>query len=88
MSEEKELQANILISVGILKLFSENSTYLIGELSKEKKQWFNATVNSADNLLKEIEKDLAPEHQETLLVLTEALNDGIFNLKKDLLQNL
>jgi len=34
----KEHQANVIINLAVLKLSSDQSTYLLGELNKEKKQ--------------------------------------------------
>lgn len=89
MANDKELQANILITVALLKVFSNDySTFLIGELHKEKKHWFNASVSASNNFIKEIEKGLSEHNVETLAILTESLTDGLINLKKDLLCNI
>ena len=89
MANDKELQANILITVALLKVFSNDySTFLIGELTKEKKHWFNASVNASNNFIKEVEKVLSEHNVETLAILTESLTDGLINLKKDLLCNI
>ena len=81
----KEHQANGLINLAVLKLFSDQSAYLIGELNKEKKHWFNTTVRAADNCIKEVETDLSEHNKKTLQILTDALNIGMSELKKDLL---
>lgn len=89
MAENKEHQANVLITVALLKVFSNDySTFLIGELEKEKKHWFNASVNASNNFIKEVEQGLSPHNVETLAILTESLTDGLINLKKDLLCNI
>ena len=84
----KEHQANVLINLAVLKLFSDQSTYLLGELHKEKKQWFTTTVNSADNFIKLVENGLSEHNKETLQILTDELNNGITNLKNDLLKHI
>lgn len=84
----KEHQANVLINLAILKLFSDTSTYLIGELHKEKKHWFNTTVRASDNFIKEVESGLSEHNKETLQLLTDSLTNGIFDLKKDLLKQI
>ena len=85
-TKEKEHQANVLITVALLKVFSQDySTFLIGELHKEKKHWFNASVNASNNFIKEVEADLSEHNKGTLSILTESLTDGLINLKKDLL---
>lgn len=88
MANTKEHQANVLIMVSLIKVLSDNSTFLIGELHKDKKHWFNTLVNSSDNFIKLVENDLSDHNKETLLILTESINDGIVNLKKDLLSKI
>lgn len=83
---EKEI--DILLLIGIAKLFSEQSTRLIGELNQEKKQWFNTSVNAVDNFMRLIENDLNDHNKKTLLVLTESLNDGIQDLRNILINDL
>ena len=84
----KEHQANVIINLAVLKLFSDQSTYLLGELHKEKKQWFTTTVNAADNFIKLVENGLSEHNKETLQILTDELNNGITNLKNDLLKHI
>lgn len=83
-----EKQINILVLVAIAKLFNEQSTFLIGELEKDKKHWFNLSVNAADNFVKSIEKSLNDFDRETLEILTDSMHDGVSNLKKELISNL
>lgn len=85
-SRDIEKEINILILIGISKLLSEQSTFLIKEFSREKKQWFNTSINAIDNFVNLIENDLNEYNKKTLLILTESLNDGIQNLRKELLQ--
>lgn len=77
-------QVDHMILMGVAKLFSDQSTYLIGTFNREKKQSFNRAVKAVDDLVREIEKDLCDYNKETLLVLTESLNDGITDLRKQL----
>ena len=84
----KEHQANVLINLAVLKLFSDQSAYLIGELNKEKKHWFNTTVRAADSFIKEVESGLSDHNKETLQILTDSLNNGIADLKNDLLEHI
>lgn len=81
----KEQQADLLIQVGVAKLFSDISTRLIGELKGEEKHWFKTSVNANDNLVKLIESRMNAENLETYDLLNEALNEGIVNLRKELL---
>jgi hypothetical protein len=85
-NHEKEI--DVLLLIGIAKLFSEQSTFLIGELSHEKKQWFNNSVKAVDNFMRLIENDLNDHNKKTLLILTESLNEGIQDLRKILLNDL
>lgn len=80
---EKEL--NVLLLIGTAKLYSEQSTFLIGELNREKKHWFNTSVNAIDNFMRLVEKDLSPHNKKTLEILVESMNDGMQNLRKELL---
>ena len=79
-----EKSINILLLVGIAKLLSEQSTFLIGEFSHETKQQFNQAIKAVDLMLKTIEAGLDEFDKETLLILTESLNDGIEDLRKQL----
>jgi len=81
---EKEM--NVLLLLGTAKLFSEQSTFLIGELSHEKKQWFNNSVKAIDNFMRLIEKDLSDHNKQTLLILIESLNNGMHTLRNELLE--
>lgn len=84
--KSKELQADILISVALLKCFSESwSTFLIKELSREKAHWFNASVNSSNNFIQEVEKGLSQHNKETLQILTDSITEGLVNLKKEII---
>lgn len=84
MSTPKQIDRVVL--VGIAKLFSDQSTYLIGEFSREKKQSFNRAVKAVDDLVREIERDLCDYNKQTLLLLTESLNDGITELRNTLIE--
>lgn len=78
---------NVLLLVGIAKLFSEQSTYLIGELRQDKKQRFNTAVAAVDNFMAAVERDLSQPNLKTLELLTESLNNGMHNLRNDLLND-
>jgi hypothetical protein len=85
MSKSKELQADILISVALLKCFSDSySTYLIKELEREMAHWFNTSVKASNNFIKEVEKGLSQHNKDTLQILTDSITDGLVNLKKEL----
>lgn len=80
----KELQTEKLLLLGVAKLYSEQSTFLLGELKQQVKMRFNIANNSIDAFINEIEKGLNEYDRETLALLTEALNDGMTNLRKQL----
>lgn len=82
----KQQQCDLLIQCGIAKLFNENSTYLLGELTGDSKHWFKTALNANNNLINTVEKRLNSENLETYTLLYEALNDGIAKLRKDLLE--
>lgn len=83
--QQKETKLNTLICVSLLKVFGNDySTFLIGELKKDKKHWFNASVNASNNFIKEVESDLSEDSKNTLELLTEEITNGLVNLKKDL----
>lgn len=82
----RETQYTVLILIAIGKLFSEQSTFLINELKQEKKQRFNLAVKSVDLFIKEIESGLCDHNAETLQILTDSLNDGISDLRKQLIE--
>ena len=81
---EKERQLESLLLVGIGRLFNEQSTYLIGELKQQTKMDFNNSVNAVNTFVKGIERMLTKEDNEFLEVLTDAMNDGLFDLRKTL----
>jgi hypothetical protein len=83
----RENQYNVLILIAIGKLFSDQSTFLINELRHEKKQKFNLAVKSIDMFIKEIETGLGDFNKETLQILTDSLNDGISDLRKQLIES-
>ena len=81
----KELQMEKLLLLGIAKLYSAQSTFLIGELKQQIKMRFNIANNSVDAFISEVEKGLNEYDFETLDLLTETLNDGMATLRKELI---
>jgi hypothetical protein len=79
-----ERQRECLILVALGKVFTEQSTYLIGELKQQTKMDFNNSVNAVNTFVKGIERMLTKEDNEFLEVLTDAMNDGLFDLRKTL----
>lgn len=81
---EQERKLEIIIFIGMCKSLSDNSTFLINEFRHSKKQKFNHAIRAVDLFLKEFENELSEYNKETLVVLAEAMNDGICNLRKEL----
>ncbi len=78
------LQHEKVILIATAKLFSDQSAYVIGELKQQEKFNFKVAVSAVDSFIKEIEAKLSPDALSTLEILTESLNDGMTQLRKDL----
>lgn len=55
-----------VILVALAKLFSEQSTYIIGELKQQTKMRFNIAVSSVDSFINQIESNLSEDDKKTL----------------------
>lgn len=86
--KSKDHQANILVALAVLKCFSEQSTYLTGELRHESAHWLKTTVRAADNFISEIEKSLDDHNKETLEIAVVEFNNGLIGFKQGLLENI
>lgn len=84
----KEQQLDLLIQCGVAKLFNENSSYLFGELKGEDKHWFKVAFNANNTFVNLIENRLDRENLITYTMLYEALNDGISEMRKTILNDL
>jgi len=73
--QEFENEKMIIVCVG--KLFSDQSTYLLGLLNHQPKYEFNLAIKSVDRFIKTIETKLTPEDNVKLQTLTDALNNGL-----------
>lgn len=62
--EQRAKEALILVALG--KAFTEQATFLTGELRHKPKQTFNQAVKAVDLMVKVIEEKLTPEEQEFL----------------------
>ena len=83
----KKLQLEKLLLLGIAKLYSEQSTYLIGELKQQVKMRFSIANNGIDAFISEVEKGLNEYDFETLSLLTDTLNDGMATLRNELMKD-
>lgn len=81
----KQLQLEKLLLLGIAKLYSAQSTFLLGELKQQVKMRFNIANNSVDAFINEVEKGLNEYDFETLELLSDTLNDGMATLRKELM---
>lgn len=79
-----ERQRECLILVAIGKLYNEQSTYLINELKHKSKMDFNNSVKSVNSFVKGIEERLNKEDNDLLQELTDAMHNGLTDLRKAL----
>lgn len=79
---QHERQRESLILVAIGKLYSEQSTYLINELKQQSKMEFNNSVKSVNTFVAGIEKRLNKEDNDLLQELTDAMHNGLTDLRK------
>jgi len=84
----KEHQLDLLIQCGVAKLFNENSSYLFGELKGEEKHWFKVAFHANNTLINLVENRLDVENLITYTMLYEALNNGISDMRKTILNDL
>lgn len=84
----KQEQVHAAITLSISKLLSEQSTYLINVLPKNKNIRFNETLKKLDKFIDVMEKDLSKFDKKTLEILTDSMHDGIANLRKELILSL
>jgi tRNA 2-selenouridine synthase SelU len=89
LEEEKERirKIDVLLLIGLGKLFSDHSTRLIGEFKNGKVlHHFNRVVEDMDKWVNVIEKGLKDEHnQKTLEILITEMNQGLNKLRTELL---
>lgn len=80
-----DLGSEKVILVALAKLFSEQSTYIQGELKQQTKMRFSIAVNAVDSFINQIETNLSDFDKQTLEIITDALHEGMTGLRKDLL---
>ena len=78
MSIERDKQ----LLVALAKLFSDQSTRVIGELKQQQKMRFSIAVNSIDSFINEVESKMNDEDKEDMQQLTDALNEFISDVRK------
>lgn len=82
-----DIEKEKVILIGIAKLFSDQSAYIIGELKQQEKMRFNIAVNAVDSFINEIEGKLSDNAKTTLEIITDSLNDGLTNFRIELKQS-
>ena len=78
--KEKLRELALLIAVG--KLFSEQATFLTGELKYKPKMLFNSSVQTVDKFCQEVEKLLQPDEKELLQSVTDEFHNIFAELRK------
>lgn len=68
--------------VALAKVWSDQSTRVLGELKQQQKMRFNIAVNSIDSFINEIESKMNPTDKQDLQELTDALNDFLQDVRK------
>ncbi len=83
---DQEIKTEQLLLLCEAKLFSEQSTYLLGELKNSKHQHhFNQAVKYIDKFIKVVESGIKDEFDKTTVeLLITSMNNGIGNLRKEL----
>jgi hypothetical protein len=79
-----EKVVNTLVLVAIGKCFSEQSTYLTGELNQRPKQAFNLAVKSIDTFINEIEGKLTTDELKVLESLTDDFHELLNDIRKQI----
>lgn len=75
---------NIIMLLASAKLLSDQSTYLQGELHHELKHDYNIMVRSTDRFIREVERKLDDEISKPLQEITDALNNKMTDLRKQI----
>jgi len=68
--------------VALAKLFSDQSTRVIGELKQQQKLRFNIACNSIDSFISEVESKMSDTDKEDMQDLTDALNEFIGDVRE------
>jgi len=68
--------------VALAKVWSDQSTRVLGELKQQQKMRFNIAVNGIDSFINEIESKMNPTDKQDLQELTDALNDFLQDVRK------
>lgn len=80
----EELATERLIMAALMKAFTEQSTYMIGELKMDMKQTFNNLVKRTDEFVAMIEKNLTPVQKQYLEQVTDIYHNMNLEVRKNL----
>jgi len=78
--QEKVKQVLVVVAMG--KMFTEQTTFLIGELKQKPKQDFNIMVLGIDKWIGTIEKNLNEEEMKLLQELTDSFHEIAMEIRK------
>lgn len=76
----------IVMLIAFAKLLSDQSTHLQNELNGIFKHDFNVMVRRADDFIKRWESNLGDGNNDTLQQITDALNDKVADIRKQILE--
>lgn len=79
------IQTEKILLLAVAKMWSEQSTYLQGELKQQLKFRYSVAQNGIDSFINEIESKMSDELKEDLQAITDCLHEGMTGLRKDLL---
>ncbi len=79
-----QLTQHKLVFIATIKLMSDQSAYLQGELKQTLKRDFNQLIKMADRLSADIEGLLEPESREDLQAVVDVLNNELCNLREQI----
>lgn len=68
--------------VALAKVWSDQSTRVLGELKQQQKMRFHIAVNGIDSFINEIESKMNHTDKQDLQELTDALNDFLQDVRK------
>lgn len=68
--------------IALAKLWSDQSTRLIGELKQQQKMRFSIAVNGIDSFINEVESKMNEQDKQDMQELTDALNEFVGDVRK------
>lgn len=80
-----DIKTEKILLLALAKMWTEQSTYIQGELKQQVKFRFSVAQNGIDSFINEIESKMSDELKEDLQAITDCLHEGMTGLRKDLL---